>query len=1088
MVNSQRSTVNSQWSKANGQQPLNMYLNAHSFFSLRYGTLSPKQLVEAAAAQRVKALVLTDINNSSAALDFVRACKAAGIKPVLGIEFRDAQHRFLFTGIARNNTGWAALCAFLTEHSLAGKPLPAVAPPMEDVFMVYDHEVKPLNMFRPNEFIGIRPAEANKLFFSHWRRQPEHLLVWQPLTFLDGEGYRLHKLLRAIDANTLVTKLDNVPMARPEEHFHAEAAILEPFKSYPKVLQNTQRVLDACSIRFETGLQLNRRTFMGSKEGDLNLLSKLADNGCQRRYGPHHKLAQERIRKELKVIAEMDFAAYFLITWDIVRYAESAGYHHIGRGSGANSIVAYCLYITDVEPLELDLYFERFINPQRTSPPDFDIDFSWDERDDVTDYIFKRYGREHTALLATYSTFQHAAVIRELGKVFGLTKAEIEGVLEYWSSTTPGTWEWRRPTADGLRQTVDGPRPTADGLRPTTNGQIPPPTTPAVGRESTAVNSQMSTVNSQKSKVNGQQSTVNGQQPTVNGQSPHPWAKHILRYGDLLVNFPNYLSIHAGGVIISEQPLNQATALQMMPKGFPITHFDMYAAEEWGFHKFDVLSQRGLGHIKDCVDLVRTNQGKAVNVHEVERLKTDERVRAQLRSSRCMGCFYIESPAMRGLLRKLRCDNYVHLVAASSIIRPGVAQSGMMREYIQRFHQPNGFEYLHPVFKEHLSETFGVMVYQEDVMKILHHFAGLGLDEADVMRRMMTGKKRSSEAFARLQKKYFDNCAARKHPEALAKEVWRQIESFAGYSFCKAHSASFAVESFQSLYLKTYFPLEFMVAVINNFGGFYSTEFYVHEARMSGATIHAPCVNGSRNLTRIEGKDIYLGLIHVRGLEAQVVRSLEQQRLEFGAFKSLEDFVRRVHIAPTQLDLLIRIGAFRFSGLKKSELLWEKGRVLTPESGMGANLLFPDETETFRMPTLEESPFDQAFDEMELLGFPLCSPFELLEDAAKQESVGLLAREMNDHINELVTMTGYYVCRKDTRTIKGELMQFGTWLDIEGRFFDTVHFPDQVKAMPFRGRGLYRIRGRLVSDFGFVSLETTRMERLAFRVDERYQE
>ena len=202
-----------------------------------------------------------------------------------------------------------------------------------------------------------------------------------------------------------------------------------------------------------------------------------------------------------------------------------------------------------------------------------------------------------------------------------------------------------------------------------------------------------------------------------------------------------------------------------------------------------------------CVTLVRQNQGKAVNVHEVERLKTDEKVRAQLRKSHCMGCFYIESPAMRWLLRKLRCDNYVHLVAASSIIRPGVAQSGMMRAYIQRFHQPNSFEYLHPVFKEQLGETFGVMVYQEDVMKVLHHFAGLGLDEADVMRRMMTGKKRSSEDFARLRKKYFDNCAARGHLAELSQEVWRQIESFAGYSFCKAHSASFAVESFQSLYL-----------------------------------------------------------------------------------------------------------------------------------------------------------------------------------------------------------------------------------------------------------------------------------------------
>ena len=1016
-----------------------MYLHAHTFFSLRYGTLSPQQLVEAAAAQRVKTLVLTDINNTSAALDFVRICRDKSIKPVLGIEFRDTQHRFLFTGIARNNKGWAALCALLTEHSLAGKPLPAIAPPMDDVFIVYDREVKPLDMFRPNEFIGIRPSAANGLFFSIWRRYPERLLVWQPVTFLDPEGYRLHKLLRAIDANTLVTKLGDVQVAHSDEHFRTEAELLAPFENYPKVVQNTRRVLDACSIRFETGLHLNRRTFMGTRDGDLNLLTKLAESGCQRRYGPHHRLAQERVRKELKVIAELDFAAYFLITWDIVRYAESAGYHHVGRGSGANSIVAYCLYITDVEPLELDLYFERFINPQRTSPPDFDIDFSWDERDDVTDYIFKRYGREHTALLATYSTFQHAAVIRELGKVFGLTKADIDAVVDHWQATTPGTWEW-------------GSRKGEEDAPPTAQTQPPPPSATATA--------------------------------TTN---LHPWAKHILRYGEMLVDFPNYLSIHAGGVIVSEKPLSEVTALQMMPKGFPITHFDMYAAEEWGFHKFDVLSQRGLGHIKDCVDLVRENQGKAVNVHDVERLKTDERVRAQLRSSRCMGCFYIESPAMRGLLRKLRCDNYVHLVAASSIIRPGVAKSGMMREYIQRFHQPHSFEYLHPVFREHLSETFGVMVYQEDVMKILHHFAGLGLDEADVMRRMMTGKKRSSEAFARLRQKYFDHCAARHHPEALAKEVWRQIESFGGYSFCKAHSASFAVESFQSLYLKTYFPLEFMVAVINNFGGFYSTEFYVHEARMSGAAIHAPCVNRSRNLTRIEGRDIYLGLIHVRGLESQVIQDIERQRTEFGAFKSLEDFVRRVHISPSQLDLLIRIGAFRFTGLKKSELLWEKSRVLTPESGLGANLLFTDEADTFRLPALEDGPYDQAFDELELLGFPLCSPFDLLDDAAKQEHPGLPAGSMDGHVNQLVTMTGYYVCRKDTRTVKGELMHFGTWIDLEGRFFDTVHFPDQLKKTPFRGKGIYRIRGRLVADFGFVSLETTNMERLPYRTDERYQ-
>ena len=1012
---------------------------AHSFFSLRYGTLSPEQLVEAAALRKVKTLVLTDINNTSAALTFVRLCQAKGIKPILGIEFRDADYRYLYTGIARNIAGWSSLCALLTQYSLAGRPLPAVPPPLDDVFILYAQETKPLEMFRPYEFLGIRPSQVNRLYSSSWKQHQDRLVIWQPVTFLNQEGYRLHKLLRAIDANTLVTKMNDVEIAHPDEHFPPAAEMLAPFQTYPKIIANSARLLNSCSIHFQTGLKVNRRSFTRSKAGDMKLLTQLAESGCQRRYGLHHRRAEERVRKELKVIDELDFATYFLITQDIIRYAESSGYHHVGRGSGANSIVAYCLYITDVEPIELDLYFERFINPQRTSPPDFDIDFSWDERDDVTGYIFNRYGQEHTALLASYSTFQHTAVIRELGKVFGLTKADINAILDYWSKTASGTWKW--------------------------TGRKGEETAPSV----TAVSSNVQT-----------------QKPEMADGHLHPWAKHILRFGDMLVDFPNYLSIHAGGIIISEAPLSQATALMMMPKGFPITHFDMYAAEDWGFHKFDVLSQRGLGHIKDCVDIVRENQGKAVNVHDVERLKTDSRVRAQLRSGRCIGCFYIESPAMRGLLHKLRCDTYVHLVAASSIIRPGVAKSGMMREYIQRFHKPHAFEYLHPTFKEHLGETFGVMVYQEDVMKILHHFAGLGLDEADVMRRMMSGKKRSSEAFAHLQQKYFDNCRKRGYTDALAQEVWRQIESFAMYSFCKAHSASFAVESFQSLYLKTYFPLEFMVAVINNAGGFYNTEFYVHEARMSGATIHAPCVNRSRNLTRIEGKEIYIGLIHVKGLEQQLIQDIDRQRIDFGAFKKLEDFVRRVHISPSQLDLLIRIGAFRFTGLKKSELLWEKSRVLTRDTGLGANLLFTEEASSYRLPVLEDGAYDQAFDELELLGFPLCSPFDLLSDAARQQPPGLPARDMADHAHKLVTMTGYYVCRKETKTVKGELMHFGTWLDLEGRFFDTVHFPNRLKKPVFFGRGVYRIYGRLVSDFGFMCLETTDMERLSFRVDDRY--
>ncbi len=979
-----------------------MYLNCHTYFSLRYGTLSPAQLVEKAKVRGIKALALTDINNTSCSYEFVQLCKKHDIKPILGLEFREGSE-LRYIGIAKNEEGFYELNKFLTDCSIKGKPLPEVPPPLPNAWIIYAKRPKPIQEFHENELLGIRPEHVTRLFSSNLLKYAHKMVILSPVTFLNEEGYKVHKLLRAIDMNTVITRLTESDLAKKTELLHLPEDLEHFYQIYPRIIRNTQRIVDACSIDLPSSLHNNRQTFTGGKESDFQLITKLAINGCKRRYGSDNLQALERVKRELKVILQQDFCSYFLITWDIVRYAQLSGYHHVGRGSGANSIVAFCLYITDVDPLELDLYFERFINPYRTSPPDFDIDFSWDERDDVTDYIFKRYGREYTALLATYNTFKGRSIIRELGKVFGLPKAEIDVIVD-------------KPQAEAKH---------------------------------------------------------------------HPLAKTIFQYGKLISGFPNYLSIHAGGVIISEKPINYFTALQMMPKGFPITHFDMYHGEDLGFHKYDVLSQRGLGHIRDAVELIKQNQEKSVNVHEVEKIKNDPMVRAQLRSAQCMGCFYIESPAMRGLLKKLHCDDYIHLVAASSIIRPGVAKSGMMREYIHRFHNPNSYEYLHPVFEEHLGETYGVMVYQEDVMKIVHHFAGLDMDESDVLRRIMTGKKKNSDTFERLKRKYFGNCKKRAYPGTLTQEVWRQIASFSGYSFCKAHSASFAVESFQSLFLKAYFPIEFMVAVINNFGGFYRTEYYFHEARMAGGNVHAPCVNKSKYLTTLYGKDIYIGFIHLHQMERKVAHRIVHQRTKGGPFISMEDFVNRVDISSEQLDILIRINAFRFTGMNKYELMWHKNAVFNPsDKHNGSGYLFEEATESFELPRLKEEMHDQTFDEIELLGFPLNSPFELLE---KRPTNGFItAKELSAHTNRMVNILGYYVCRKHVTTVQGKHMSFGTWIDEKGYFFDTTHFPLFLRKHPFRGKGIYLIRGKVTEDFGFPSIEVIKMERLPFVKDGRY--
>lgn len=985
-----------------------MYLNCHTYYSLRYGTFAPADLVARAADWEVQTLVLTDINNTSAASEFIRLCEKNGIKPVLGIDFRTADYQGLYLGIAKNIEGFRELNTFLSQHSRKGTELPMEAPHFKHCWIVYPRLHKPIEDFREHELLGIRPEHAARLFKHPLLGHTHKLVVAQTVTFADDTSYQLHQLLRAIDCNVVLSKLRPKDIAKATDRLIAPEDLLHFYRSYPQIVENTKRVLASCSIELPTGLMVNRQTFTGRKADDFDLLEKLAQKGAVKRYADHQGIVprqvKERLRKELDVIQKQDFCAYFLITWDIVRYAESMDYRHVGRGSGANSLVAYCIFLTDVDPIELDLYFERFINPYRASPPDFDIDFSWDERDEVIDYIFQRYGKAYTAMMATYSTFQGRAIIRELGKVFGLPKAAIDQIIAH-------------------------------------------PNDP---------------------------------------KKQHDLAQQIFYYGKILEGFPNHLSIHAGGILISEQPLAYHTALKMMPKGVPVTHFDMHHAEDIGFHKYDILSQRGLGHLKDAVQLVKKNQQAAIDIDDFQKIKQDERVKALLRSGQCMGCFYIESPAMRGLLSKLQCDNYIHLVAASSIIRPGVAKSGMMREYIKRFHQPASFQYLHPVFEKHLGETFGVMVYQEDVMKIVHHFAGLDLDESDILRRVMSGKKAKGDTLKRLQQKYWDNCRARGYDDALIEEVWRQVESFSGYSFCKAHSASFAVESFQSLYLKAYYPLEFMVAVINNFGGFYATEYYFHEARMSGAKIHPPCVNHSWYLTNIEGADIYMGFKHLHQMERQVAHRIITARSQGDSFKDLEDFIQRVEISAEQLDILIRIGAFRFTGKNKYELMWEKNALYNPRQQWTNTLSLFEEKTSIQpdLPILKEGPDDQVFDEIELLGFPLCSPFDLLEGPIPYDCI--MAEHLSLKHTCVVNILGYFVGKKDIRTGKGKRMAFGTWMDAAGHFFDTTHFAYALQHFPFKGKGVYKMEGKVVVEFGFYTIEVRRMERLPFRKDQRY--
>ncbi|MGJ5641491.1 DNA polymerase III subunit alpha [Formosa sp. S-31] len=983
-----------------------MYLNCHTYYSLRFGTFSEIELLELAQIHSVHTLVLTDINNTSACLNFIRKASEYNIKPVVGIDFRNGatQH---FVGIARNNLGFQELNTLLSTYSHNKQSVPNQAPELNNAYIIYPFEAvleQDKTNFKANEFIGVSITELRKLRFTKYIQFTDKLVIQQQVTVRNKRDFNAHRLLRAIDNNTLLSKLQKTEECNPNDIMLPLSELEQAFADFPFIIENTKQLLEQCHIHFTFGpnrISQNQQTYLESKAADFEYLEKLCSDKLSKRYSKPNAKVKTRLQTELQTIKTMDFVSYFLINYDIISYAKSQGYIHVGRGSGANSIVAYIIGITDVDPIELDLYFERFINPFRASPPDFDIDFSWKDREDITQYIFKRFN--NVALLATYNTFKYRAVVRELGKVFGLPKEEIDKL--------------------------------------------------AADKHQTQALDEMSCL--------------------------------VIKYSRLIQGFPNHLSVHSCGILILQEPIHYYSATDLPPKGFPTVQFDMIIAEDTGIFKFDILGQRGLAKIKEAIEIIHYNRPEVppIDITQVEQLKKDRNINELLKSGRAIGAYYVESPAMRGLMQKLQTQDYIGLVAASSIIRPGVSSSGMKQEYIKRQRYPETRKQANPKLLEIMPETYGIMVYQEDVLKVANQFADLTLGEADVLRRGMSGKFRSREEFVAVEEKFINNCKAKGYPDELTMTVWNQIKSFAGYAFAKGHSASYAVESYQSLYLKCYYPLEFMVAVLNNGGGFYSAEHYIHEAKMWGAEVQPPCINTSEHYNIIKGKTIYLGLGYLKSLETLVIKRLLTERNFNGTFTSLADVIDRVAISIEQLTILIRIDALRFTGQPKTELLWQAiFKCNANKAKTVQSKLFKPQQKTFVLPSLQTSIIEDAYDQIELLGFPLCSYFSLINESLQPH---IKAKDLKYHINKKVLIYGVLVNTRFHKTSQGKRIRFCTFTDQEGHYFDTVHFTKVVHQYPIYGIGVYACYGTVTSDFDFCSLDIIWSRKLGVIADPR---
>ena len=1025
-----------------------MHLHLHSYYSFLAGTLSIERMIAHAQRRGYEALALTDINNVSGIMEFHVRCREAGIKPIPGAELLAGASRAVL--LARNWDGYMQICDALTELSVsypaarivmedpssapaddprsraeeAGEAGAAAGAFLADLLLRHLHEdVILLSADRDllHRLAGAAPfpcyVELSKDREARWpllmdcaKTLSLPVVATNDVFFGEPGGRRLHTLLRAISTNSTLGTLDPAVLAAGNNSFIGEEEFREWFRHVPEALAAREDIIAQCDVSFD----LEHSKFAAYTDvpeaSKAQRLRVLTEEGLRMRYPHAQSEARARVEKELRVIGELGFLDYFLVTWDIIRYARHRAFPYVGRGSGANSIVAYCLQITNVDPIELDLFFERFLNPERRSPPDFDIDFSWRNRDEVIDYVLAKYGRDRTAMICTLSPFNPRGALREVGKVLGYSAAEIKQL----TSLLPGY--------GSVRDLMDVGSPVHRHMGPVLNSR---------------------------------------------------YGSEWLRAALAILEFPNHYGIHSGGVMLAPEKMTRYTATQVAPKGVRITQQDMYSMEDWRLEKLDILSTRGLGTFEDTMLEVKRRTGAMPPVTEYRVACDDAKTREIMRKGETVGCFYVESPAMIQLPKKLRTGTFQMLTAASSIIRPGVAQSGMMQAFIERFHDPSKIDPPHPKMAELLRTTYGVMVYQEDVIKVAHFIGKLSLGEADMLRRAMSGKMRSRDAMRALKETFFTGCAREGIDDAVTAEIWRQMESFAGYSFCKAHSASYAVLSFQEAYLKAHYPALFLCSVLNNQGGYYRPEVYIQEARRLGLRILLPDVNASDELHFCpDDRTIQLGFLHIKGLGDRSRRPLLRERRENGKFATFDDFLQRAGTVREDTELLVRCGACDGFGeqrpamLVRSKLFFNRGRrgVAEPE----LQLSFESFDEELRL-LRPYSP--EQVTQIELETFTYTVSTHVLDHFEKELRQTVKANELERWVGRRVHVGGWMIAAKLTRTRKGERMMFINLDDAVGRI-DVVLFPKAFEqyAHLLRSTGPFVIYGKVMKEYEVLNL------------------
>jgi len=992
-------------------------LTVRSYYSLMWGTQAPEKICTAAKQRGYNRLALTDTDNLYGLWPFLKACRRTGITPIIGAELTDPASNHRAVCLIENDEGYRNLCLLITRrHTEKGFNLKSAVPAHAAGLVIITQSADLLpDWYEAGLTVAAAAVRKPNAAALALRRTCRHLglpLVATPGSFfLDPDDAGIHRMLRAIDLNTSLSRLTIKDTAPCDAWLAPASEYAQRFRIWPDAVRNTEALAERLTFTGPRhGLVLPPWTDKKARSAGHNL-RQAAYKGARRRYGDDlSETVVERLEHELRIIANMGFSSYFLVVQDIV----SRSPRTCGRGSGAASLVAYSLGITNVCPIKYNLYFERFLNPGRSDPPDIDIDFAWDERDNVLHSVLTRYNG-HAALVCNHVAFQPRMAIREVAKVYGLTDREIGRV----SKRLP--WFWRQAHAN-------------DDLL-TRLKQLP-----ELGRL----------------------------------DFPQPWPQ-IIATAQRIIGIPRYVSVHPGGVVITPGPLTDYVPVELAPKGVPVIQWEKNAAEKSGLVKIDLLGNRSLGVIRDTIANLWQNDVAFDEDHwEPE---DDPATQQNVAAGNTMGCFYIESPATRLLQQKAKRGDFNHLVIHSSIIRP--AANEFIREYVRRLHG-GAWDPIHPLLVDVLDETYGIMVYQEDVSKTAVALAGFSHTDADGLRKIMSKKDRARK-LEDYKELFIIGARARGVSDKQIEAVWNMMMSFSGYSFCKPHSASYARVSFQAAYLKTHYPAEFMAAVISNQGGFYSTFAYVSEAQRMGVKIRPPDVNYSDIRWKGNAGNLRVGLLSVKHVSTHTSRRIVTAR-ETEPYGSITDFLERVQPDDREARSLIFAGAF--GGLhpkaSRAELLWDLAcRQKSGSTGSREKSLFSDRLDVPRPFFPPDNELERLRHEFAVLGF-LCDrhPMVLYADTLSKMQT-TKAQDLHSLVGQHVRIAGLPVTGKVVRTRHGDPMEFLTFEDETG-LVEATFFPKTYRrfcAILDRTRP-FMLYGKVEEDFGAVTLTVTRIERL----------